>query len=85
MEIRLTEDVSHKKNGEYTGVLVQFDPVKDTNYWENKHNWVPKSNEAYALFCVMYATDKKFRGLIKYWCKEEKEGPSFPMENMEGV
>lgn len=73
MKIEISSDVSHKKNGDYTCLIIQFDPNKDPHYFANKHNWMPKSIEAFALFELMFAIDPKFRSLVNHWIVEVKK------------
>ena len=63
MKIILTDELIHKSNSDYQGVLVQFGD-DDKHYFHNRKNWLPKSSEAYALHKLMYALDPKYRGLV---------------------
>ena len=63
MKIIISEELTHKVNNNYQGVLVQFTDF-DKNYFHNKKNWLPNSSEAFALHKLMYALDKNYRSLI---------------------
>jgi hypothetical protein len=64
MKITVTDQISHKVNSDYQGVLVQFD-ASDKNFFAERMNWLPKSSEAYALHKLMFALDSKYRSLLR--------------------
>lgn len=63
MRIELRKDVFHKQNEEYYCLLVQFE-TKDTNFFQKKSNWMPKSTEMFAISQLLMAIDPKYRRLM---------------------
>jgi hypothetical protein len=84
MRIELTPDVTHKKNNEYSCVLVQFEPEMDKHYFYDKHNWMPKDVEVMALIELLSTTSRTFSQMLQIWCIKKgyvSYGDKFPMEN----
>lgn len=69
MKVVITNDVTHKVNGDYVCVLVQFED-KDTHFFKDKMNWLPKDSEVLTLVKLMVLFSDTFKSEFNQFIKD---------------